>query len=172
MSSTSLDSTYTMKCWKKKTNATFGIDEKGLVLVVLLQILGGDGSLLWLLFGSLFGVSSVHSCPMCSVWDTNVSDISNIPIWIECRSGLPVPIYSLLCTSPRSSQFWVANHDILGLVEIGREFLGNFFWYISSARCGPHSILSVLQFCSAEHHEVAPFWWRSAGLREHPVATC
>ena len=29
---------------KKKTNATFGIDEMGLVLVVLLQVLGGDGS--------------------------------------------------------------------------------------------------------------------------------
>ena len=26
------------------------------------------------------------------------------------------------------------------------------------------------QFCRAEHHEVAPFWWRSAGLRKHPVA--
>ena len=47
MSSTSLDSTTTMKSWKKKkTNATFGIDEKGLVQVVLVQILGGDGSLL------------------------------------------------------------------------------------------------------------------------------
>ena len=46
VSSTSFDSTATMKNWrkKKKTNATFGIDEKGLVLVVLLQILGGDGS--------------------------------------------------------------------------------------------------------------------------------
>ena len=30
MSSTSLDSTATMKSWKKKTNATFGIDEKGI----------------------------------------------------------------------------------------------------------------------------------------------
>ena len=35
-----------MKNWKKKTDATFGIDEKGLVLVVLLLILGGDGSLM------------------------------------------------------------------------------------------------------------------------------
>ena len=47
VSSTSLDFPATMKSWKKKkTNATFGIDEKGLVQVVLLQILGGDGSLL------------------------------------------------------------------------------------------------------------------------------
>ena len=29
---------------KKKTNATFGIDKKGLVQVALLQIRGGDGS--------------------------------------------------------------------------------------------------------------------------------
>ena len=45
MSSTSFHSTATMRYWKKKkTNATLGIDEKGLVQVVLLQILGGDGS--------------------------------------------------------------------------------------------------------------------------------
>ena len=45
MGSSSFDSTATMKNWKKKnTNATFGIDQKGLVLVVFLQILGGDGS--------------------------------------------------------------------------------------------------------------------------------
>ena len=42
--STSFHSTATMRYWKKKTNATFGIDEKGLVQVVLLQILGGDDS--------------------------------------------------------------------------------------------------------------------------------
>ena len=36
-----------MRYWKKeKTNAAFGIDEKGLVQVVPLQILGGDGSFL------------------------------------------------------------------------------------------------------------------------------
>ena len=34
-----------MKNWKK-TGATFGTVEKGLVQVVLLQIRGGDGSLL------------------------------------------------------------------------------------------------------------------------------
>ena len=44
MSSTSFHSTATIKYWKKKTNATFGIDEKELVQVVHLQILGGDGS--------------------------------------------------------------------------------------------------------------------------------
>ena len=43
MSSTNFYPTATMKNWK--TDATFGIDEKGLVLVVLLLILGGDGSL-------------------------------------------------------------------------------------------------------------------------------
>ena len=45
MSSTSVQSTATMRYWKKKkTNATFGIDKKGLVQVALLQICGGDGS--------------------------------------------------------------------------------------------------------------------------------
>ena len=45
MSSTSFHSTATMRYWKKKkTNATFGIDDKGLVQVALLQIRGGDGS--------------------------------------------------------------------------------------------------------------------------------
>ena len=40
--STNFYPTATMKNWKKKTDATLGIDEKGLVLVVLLLILGGD----------------------------------------------------------------------------------------------------------------------------------
>ena len=44
MSSTSFHLTAIMRYWKKKTNATFGIDEKVLVQVVLLQIRGGDGS--------------------------------------------------------------------------------------------------------------------------------
>ena len=43
---TSFHSTATMRYWKKKTSATFGIDENGLVQVVLLQILGEDGSYL------------------------------------------------------------------------------------------------------------------------------
>ena len=47
---------------KEKQPTIFGVVEKGLVLVVLLGILGGDGSLMLLLFGSLIGVSSVHSC--------------------------------------------------------------------------------------------------------------
>ena len=47
MSSTSGHSTATMRYWiKKKKNATFDIDRKELVQVALLQILGGDGSLL------------------------------------------------------------------------------------------------------------------------------
>ena len=45
VSSTSFRSTATMRYWKKKkTNATFGIDEKELVQVAVLQIRGGDGS--------------------------------------------------------------------------------------------------------------------------------
>ena len=44
MSSNNFLSTVTMKYWKKKTNATFGIDEKELIQVSPLQIRGGDGS--------------------------------------------------------------------------------------------------------------------------------
>ena len=45
MSSTSFFTSSTMKNWKK-TGATAGTVEKGLVLDVLLLILGGDGSLM------------------------------------------------------------------------------------------------------------------------------
>ena len=46
-SSTSVRSTATMRYWMKKTtNATYGIDEKGLVQVAHLQIHGGDGAYL------------------------------------------------------------------------------------------------------------------------------
>ena len=98
-------------------------------------------SLLWLRLGSLTEVASVHYCPICLVWDTYVFEISNTPLWIDCRSGLPVPIYPSRWTSPRSSHFWVANHDVLGLVGNDREFHQISFWDISSARCGPHSAL-------------------------------
>ena len=47
MSSTSVHSTATMRCWMKKTtNATFDIDKEELVQVALLQIHGGDGAYL------------------------------------------------------------------------------------------------------------------------------
>ena len=96
------------------------------------------------LFGSLIGVSSVHSCPTCSVWDTNFFDISHIPQRIGGRSGLPVPICPLRCTSPRSRQFWVASHDILDLVGNDREFHHNSFWYISSGFAVPSTVGSLL----------------------------
>ena len=51
-----------------------------------------------------------------------LSKISLTPLRMGSRSGLPVPIYPLRCTSPRSSQFRVANHDILDLVGNNREF--------------------------------------------------
>ena len=116
-----------MRYWKQKTNATIGIDRKELVQVALLQIRGGDGSLLRLLFGSLIGVSSVHSYPICSVRYTSFPDISHIPQRMGSKSGLPVPSYPSRCTSPRSSQFLVANHGILDLVGNDREFHQNSF---------------------------------------------
>ena len=96
-----------------------------------------DGSWLWLRLGNLIEVASVHSRPICLVWATCVFDVSNIPLWIDGRSGLPVPTYPFRCTSPRSSQFWVANHDILGLVGNDREFLRNFFWDMPSTMRSP-----------------------------------
>ena len=44
------------------------------------------------------------------------------------------------------------------------------FWNISSTHCGAWNVHSVLQFCRAEHLEVARSWWRSSWLRKHPVA--
>ena len=83
--------------------------------------------------------SKSHRCiiaPICLMWDTNDFDISNIPLGMDGRSGLPAPIYPFRCTSPRSNQFWVANHDMLSLVGSDREFHQNSFWYISSSHCG------------------------------------
>ena len=135
-------------------------------------------------FFSRFSVETVHYCDCCSeVW-------SEFFYW--CISAwfvqwdLPVFLISLVllrgwavgvligpsrCTSPQASQFWVANHDTLNLVGSDRDFLQISFWDISSAHCGPRNALSLPQFCRADDHEVAPaFWWRSAGLRKHPVA--
>ena len=159
MSSTNFHSTATMRYWKmKKTNATFGIDEKRLVQVVLLQIHGGDSSWLWLVLGSRIEVASVHFCLICSVRFFNFCDISRTPQRMGNRSGFPVLICPSRCTSTRSSQFWVANHDILNLVGRDREFHQISYWDISSAHCGPRNALPVPQFCRAEHHEVAPSW--------------
>ena len=47
MISTNVHSTATMRYWKKKTNATFGVDKVELVQVALLQIHGGDGAYLF-----------------------------------------------------------------------------------------------------------------------------
>ena len=133
--------------------------KRGLVLVALLLILSGGGSWLWVRLGSLIEVASVHSRPMCLVSDPH------IPHRIGGTSGLLVPTYPMRCTSLRSSQFWVANHDILGLVENDREFLRNvlpgrqLFCDISST----FGTVSLLQFYRAEHHGVAPSWLRSAG---------
>ena len=156
----------------KKKGAIFDIVEKEWVLHVLRLVLGGDGSWLWLQLGSLIEVASVHSCPICSMWDTTVLGIFWIPFWIDDRSDPPVPTYPFRCISARSSQFWVANHDIVGLEENDREFLRNvlpdrwLFCGISSTRWRRWSTLSVLQFCRVEHHGVVPSWIRSERDRE------
>ena len=63
----------------------------------------------------------------------------------------------------RITTYWISLEAIV-------KFIKKSFWYISSAHCGPRTAVSVPQFCIAKHHEVAPSWWRSAGLREYPVA--
>ena len=171
MSSTSVHSAATMRSWMKRTtNATFGIDKGELVQVALLQIHGGDGAYLSVLLGSLIGVSLVHSCPICSARYTSFSYISQSPQLMVDRWNLSEPTRPSRCTSPQSDQLWVANHDIMDIVRNDSEFHNNSFWYISSARWGPQNALSVLRFCRAEHHVVAPSWWRSSGFREHPLA--
>ena len=169
MSSTSFHSTATMRNWKKKTNATSGIDERDWSRSLFAR----------------FAVETVHNCDCCSEvwsefhrcisewfvqWDIPVFLISRTPQRMDSRNGLPVPIYPSRCTSPRSSEFWVANLDVLDLVGNDRKFHQNSFWCISSARYGLWSAVSVPQFCRAEYRGVAPSWWRSAELREHPVA--
>ena len=75
------------------------------------------------------------------------------------RSRFPVLICPSQCTAPQSSQFWVANHDMLDLVGSDHEFLQISCRDISSERCGLWNALSVLRFSRAEHHEVTPSWY-------------
>ena len=81
----------------------------------------------------------MHVCLICSVRKTSFSDISQTPQRMGSRSGLPVLIYPLRRTSPRSSQFRVANHDILDLVGNDREF--HHFFLISLPRVMGHEML-------------------------------
>ena len=123
---------------------------------------------------SRFEVETVHNCDCFSeVWSELHRCIS--AGCVQC--DLPVFLISLellrrwtfLCQFIHLD-FWVAKHEKLDLVGSDSEFHQISFWYISSAQCGPRNAVSVPQFCWAEHHEVAPYWWRSAGLRKHPVA--
>ena len=107
---------------KRTTNAALGIDKEDLVQVAFLQIHGGDGARLSVLLGSLIGVSSVHFCMICSVSYTNFSYISRTPQRMGNRSGVPVLICPSRCISPQSSEFSVADHDMLNLVGSDREF--------------------------------------------------
>ena len=67
MSSTNGHFTATMMCWKKKTtNAISDTGRLESVRVALLQTHGEDGASFLMFRWSLIGVSSVHSCQMCS----------------------------------------------------------------------------------------------------------
>ena len=52
---------------EEEEDATSDIDKEESVQVALIQTHGGDGAYLQVLLGSLIGVSSVHSCLICSV---------------------------------------------------------------------------------------------------------
>ena len=99
MSSTSFSPTATMKNWKK-TDATIVLMKRDWFCTLF----------------SWFTVKTVHICQCFSEsHDRSLigaflpdlfsvrcqfSDLSNIPLWIDGRSGLPAPIYPLRCTSP------------------------------------------------------------------------
>ena len=136
---------------------------------------------------SRFAVETVHNCDCfsevlsefhrcisawCVQWDIPVFLLSLVLVRGWAIGMVFLCQFTNRCTSPRSSQFWVANHDILNFVRSDREFHQHSFCYISLEHCGPRNAVSVRQFCRAEHHEVAPFWWRGAGLKKHPVAIC
>ena len=104
-SSTSFYPTATMKNWKKMTDATFGIDVKGWVQVALLQIRGGDCSSIVTCFSEVW--SEFHRCILARFvqCETPIFFFSHTPQRMGSWSGLPLPIYPLRYTSPRSSQF-------------------------------------------------------------------
>ena len=73
------------------------------------------------------------------------------------RSGLPVLTCPSQCTSPQSSQFelritiyWISLETIVNAIK--------FLFETSLPRIVGHEMLavSVLQFCRAEHPDVAP----------------
>ena len=111
MSSTSGHSTATVRYWMKKTtNAISDTGKKESVHIALLQIHSEDGAFLLVLLGSLIGVSSVHFCQMCSARCTSFSYISRTPQVMDDNWSFSVPTRPSRWTSPRSNQFWVANH--------------------------------------------------------------
>ena len=118
---------------------------------------------------NLVEVASARFCPIYSMWDTTVLGSFWIPLQRDGTCDLAVPTRPSLCTYARSSQFWVAIHDRLGLWENDREYFcdvlleSQLFCGISSTRWRLYGTLSVLQFCRVEHHGDAPSWSRSAG---------
>ena len=166
MSSTIFYLTAIMRNWnKKKTNATFGIDEKGLFLVVLLQILCGDG----------------HNCDCFSEVSSEFHRC--ISAWfVQWNFAVFLTSLELLRRGAIGMVFLCQFIHLAALLQgpSNFELLITIFWIsleaivnsinISSAHCGPRNAVSLPQFFRAEHHEVAPSWWRSSGLRKHQVA--
>ena len=91
-----------MKSWKKKANATFGIDEKELVLVVLLQILG-EGRFI-IVTAVRKSVRSLIGAFLPDLF-SELYQLFFFPQRMGNRNGFSVPTYPLRCTSPQSSQY-------------------------------------------------------------------
>ena len=150
--------------------ATYGIDKEELVQVALLQIHGGDGAYLLVLLGSLFGVSSVHFCQMCSARYTSFflylsnSSVDGRSVKSLCaNSSISMHFSSvqrlLSCESRKNKSFWKWSWIPLKFLLI---HLLLALWTMKCCFCA-----SVLP-CRAPRGR--PSWWHSSGLREHPIA--
>ena len=172
MSSTSFHSTATMKYWKKKTtNATFGVDKKGI----------GSGrsspdsrwrrchtcdcfSFVW---------SESHRCIFAPFvqWDipvfrylSNSSEDGRLE-WSSCANFVHS---DALLLGPASFElritiYWISLEAIVNSNKFLFETSLRALWAMTCCFCA-----SVLP-CRA-HRGVSPSWWRFAGWTEHPVA--
>ena len=76
----------------------------------------------------------IHRCIYVFSEIYQFSYISQTPQLMGDKWNLSVPTRPSRCTSPRSSQFLVANHDIISLSESDREFLQKFLFDTSLPR--------------------------------------
>ena len=138
---------------------------------------------------SRFAVETVHYCDCFSeVWSESHRCISAwfvqwyIPVFLislillrgwAAREVFLCQLIHIDALLLGPANLKVANHDFLDLEENDREFLRNALpgrQLFCDTHAKRYGTVSVLQLYRAEHHGVAPSWWRSPGWREHPVA--